>query len=61
MRITVNRPTLEQLANRVDLDRRLLEQHPEHSEMLTRKIRRDEKLILNCAIKNKRRLGHIYA
>ena len=47
-----NRPpiTLLNLISRIELDTRLLKKHPEHKEMLERRIRRNKELIVQCVL-----------
>ena len=40
-----HRPTLEQLMYRIELSTRLLETHPEHKDLLVRRIDKTKKLI----------------
>ena len=43
--------TLQNLVYRLLTDRRLLEKYPEHTELLTRKIKKTESLIIENVVK----------
>lgn len=44
-------PTLQNLAYRLLTSRKLLEKYPEHAELLTRKIKETESLIIDYVVK----------
>lgn len=44
--------TLKHLANRIKLDGKLLEKHPEQAEMLNERIKRHKEDIVKCVIAN---------
>lgn len=46
--------TLQNLVYRLLTDRRLLEKYPEHTELLTRKIKKTESLIIENVVKRYR-------
>lgn len=43
----MNQPTLENLINRLKLDKELLEKHPENKELLEKRIKRHKDDIAN--------------
>ena len=50
-----NRPpiTLLNLISRIELDTHLIKKHPEHKEMLERRIQRNKELIVKCVLQCK--------
>lgn len=44
--------TLKNLVNRINLDKKFLARHPEHKEMLERRIANTERLIIECVMTN---------
>lgn len=45
--------TLKNIVNRIELETKLLSQHPEDKEMLERHIRENKELIVQCVLQNK--------
>lgn len=44
--------TLQNLVNRIELNEKLLKEHPENKEMLERKIAETKELIIQCVLQN---------
>ena len=45
--------TLKNIVNRIELETKLLSQHPEDKEMLERRIKENKELIVQCVLQNK--------
>lgn len=45
-------PTLKHLANRVRIDTRLLEKHPEQKELLEKRLQKNKNLIIQYVVEN---------
>lgn len=44
--------TLQNLVNRIELNEKLLKEHPENKEMLERKIAETKDFIIRCVLQN---------
>lgn len=44
--------TLQNLVNRIELNEKLLKEHPENKEMLERRIAETKELIIQCVLQN---------